>query len=266
MKHRLRILLVLTTLCVSFAACSASSAAPSASITLNVFAAASLTESFNEIATQYHRQHPNIALRFDFDGSQILELQLANNAPADIFASADLLYMEKASAADLVGNSQVFTKNKLVVIIPVNNPAHITTLKDLAKKGVKIDVASDAVPVGKYTRQVLSNMSKSSEYGSTFGSSVLANVVSEEENVKAVVQKIQLGEADAGFVYPTDVTQSVSKKVKVFAILDTFNVLAQYPIAVVKHSSHSAEAQAFMKYILSANGQSVLSKYGFIGV
>src|SRR5579863_1608027 len=175
--------------------------ATAAPVTLNVFAAASLTESFKAIATSYMQAHPNITLVYNFNGSQLLEQQIANGAPADIFASADLANMQKASTAGLVDTSQVFAKNRLVVIIPVGNPGKIMTLHDLANKGTKIDLEAPAVPAGKYSLQVLAKLAASPNYGPTYKSAVLANVVSQEDNVKAVVTKVQLGEVDAGFVY-----------------------------------------------------------------
>ncbi len=271
MKHPLRALLLLLSLCTLLAACAdtattSSTSTPTSPVTLTVFAAASLTESFTEIGMQYHKMHSNITVKFNFAGSQTLETQMANGASADIFASADLANMQKASDAGLVGNSQVFVKNKLAVIIPASNPGPISTLKDLAKKGIKIDIGAVTVPAGKYARQVLDNMAKSPDYGPSYKSAVLKNIVSEEDNVKAVVQKVQLGEVDAGFVYLTDVTAAVSAKVKIIDIPDTFNVIAQYPIAVVKNSPHAAEAQTFIQYILSPDGQAILVKYHFIGV
>lgn len=270
MKYSPRTLLLLLVLCTLLAACGGASATTSTPtptpVTLNVFAAASLTESFTEISTQYHKLYPTITVKFNFAGSQILEQQIANGASADIFASADLANMQKASNAGLVGNSQVFVKNKLAVIIPASNPGNISTLKDLAKKGIKIDIGAVTLPAGKYGRQVLDNMAKSPDYGPSYESAVLKNIVSEEDNVKAVVQKVQLGEVDAGFVYLTDVTAAVSNKVKIIDIPDTFNVIAQYPIAVVKNSSHATDAQAFVQYILSADGQAILVKYHFIAI
>jgi len=150
------------------------------------------------------------------------------------------------------------------VIVPTSNPGNINSLKDLAKKGVKIDLEATAVPAGKYSRQALANLSQSPDYGSSFANAVLANVVSEEQNVKAVVQKVQLGEADAGFVYVTDVTSAVADKVKIIDIPDPYNVIAQYPIAVVKSSSHPSDAQSFKDFVLSPNGQAILKKYNFI--
>src|SRR5207249_11407165 len=163
MRYALRAFLVLVMLCTLFlAACGNTSSvspkpAPS-TISLNVFAAASLTESFNEIAMKYEKAHPNIKITLNFNGSQILEQQIANGAPADIFASADMANMQKASNAGLVGDAKVFVKNRLVVIIPVGNPGQIMSLKDLARKGVKIDLEADTVPAGHYSRQALMNM------------------------------------------------------------------------------------------------------------
>ncbi len=270
MKRFPHLFLLLVTLCTLLVACGGSTTSGSTStaapVTLNVFAAASLTEAFNEIAADYQQLHPNIAVKPNYNGSQILEEQIANGAPADVFASADLANMMKASNAGLVNSSQVFVKNRLVVIIPASNPGKIRSLKDLARKGVKIDIEAASVPAGNYSRQALANMSKSPDYGQGYKDAVLANIVSEETNVKAVVQKVQLGEADAGFVYRTDVTPSVSSQVTVIDIPDPYNVIAQYPIAVVKSSPHVSDAQAFVKFVLSADGQAIMKKNNFITV
>ncbi|GAC1303829.1 MAG: molybdate ABC transporter substrate-binding protein [Ktedonobacteraceae bacterium] len=269
MRHFLRALIALVTLCTLFlAACggtaSSTATATPSPVSLNVFAAASLTESFKAIATNYHAAHPNITIKLSFGGSQILESQIASGAPADIFASADMINMQKAADAGLVGNSQIFVKNKLTVIIPASNPGNITTLKDLARKGVKIDIEAPVVPAGKYSLQVLDKMAQSSDYGPAYESAVKANFVSQETDVKSVVNKVQLGEVDAGFVYQTDVTAAVSSKVTMITIPDTFNVIAQYPIAVTKSSAHASDAQAFVQYILAPEGQDVLQQYHFI--
>jgi molybdate transport system substrate-binding protein len=238
----------------------------STSVTLNVFAAASLTDPFNAISTKYQQLHPNITIKPDYDGSPTLEQQIANGAPADIFASADTINMQKASQAGLVGAAQLFVRNRLVVILPSSNPAHISTLKDLAHAGVKIDLAAPAVPVGTYARQVIAKLAASPDYGAAYQSAVLSNIVSQEENVKAVVQKVQLGEADAGIVYVTDVTPSASAQITTITIPDQFNVIAEYPIAVVKTSIHNSEAQSFLQYVLSADGQAILQQYHFMPV
>jgi molybdate transport system substrate-binding protein len=272
--HPLRVLPVLIALGLLLVACgggstttgnTATGATPTASsTTLNVFAAASLTASFKQIATQYQAAHPSIKITYNFNGSQLLAQQIINGAKADVFASADLANMKKVSDPGLVGTQSIFAKNRLAVIIPVSNPGHINSLKDLANKGVKIVVAAPSVPVGKYGLQVLDKMGKSSTYGPAYESAVKANFVSEEENVTSVVNKVQLNEADAGIVYRTDVTAAVASKVKLIDIPDQYNVIAQYPIAVVKSSTQATQAQAFVQYVLSSDGQAVLTKYRFL--
>jgi molybdate transport system substrate-binding protein len=276
LRHLFRAIFPLILLCALLVACGGSpsttssgstpsaTTAPSSPVTLNVFAAASLTESFKAIATQYQAKHSNVKITYNFNGSQALVQQLINGASGDVFASADQANMKKASDAGLVDSSQIFAKNRLVVILPANNPGKINSLKDLANKGIKIDMEASTVPAGKYSLQALDTMGKSAQYGPVYEKAVKANFVSLEENVKAVVQKVQLGEADAGFVYRTDVTTAVANKLKVIDIPDGFNVIAQYPIATLKKAPSASEAQAFVQYVLSADGQAVLSKYHFI--
>ncbi|GAC1425090.1 MAG: molybdate ABC transporter substrate-binding protein [Ktedonobacteraceae bacterium] len=276
MRHRLsalRALFLSLLVCFLFVACgSATSGGDSTAtqtpkaVTLNVFAAASLTESFKEIATNFQSAHSGVTIKYNFGGSQLLEQQIASGAPADVFASADTANMTKAANASLVSNSQIFAKNKLVVILPATNPGKINSLKDLANKGIKIDIEAPAVPAGKYSLQVLDKMAQSPDYGKSYERAVKANFVSQEDNVKAVVTKVQLGEADAGFVYLTDVTMKVSDKVKEISIPDNFNVVAHYPIAVTKNTANASDAQAFVQYILSSDGQAVLQRYKFIGI
>lgn len=270
MRHSRRILMLFMLLCALFlAACGgattdASTPTP-APITLNIFAAASLKESFSAIASSYQQAHPGVIIKLNFAGSQILEQQIASGAPADVFASADLANMMKASDAGLVGNSQVFVKNKLTVIIPTSNPGKINTLHDLANKGIKIDIEASTVPAGKYSLQALDKMALSPQYGPAYESAVKANFVSFETDVKAVVNKVQLAEVDAGFVYVTD-AGAARDKVTMIQIPDNFNVIAQYPIAVTKSSTHASDAQAFMQYILAKDAQDVLQQNGFIAV
>lgn len=267
-----RSLLCLIVFCFLLSACggtagTSSGATPTATKrTLNVLAAASLTESFTEIQTRYESLHPDTKIRYNFNGSQLLVQQLINGAQADVLATADQTTMKKATDAGLVGTARIFAQNKLAVIVPKANPGNITTLKDLAKKGKKIVVAAPSVPVGNYTLQVLAKLAGSSDYGKDYENAVKANIVSQEENVKAVVQKVQLGEADAGIVYRTDVTSTVADKIILISIPDSANVIAKYPIAVTKSSAYASEAQAFVQYILSADGQKILQKYRFTSV
>jgi molybdate transport system substrate-binding protein len=152
-----------------------------------------------------------------------------------------------------------------VVIVPANNPANINSLHDLAKPGVKIAVANSSVPVGNYTLQVLAKMGQSSEYGPSYESAVKANFVTMETSVSGVIQKVQLGEVDAGYVYVSD-AYSAGDKVKSIDIPDQYNVLADYPIASVKDSKNASTADSFIQYVLSPDGQAILTKYHFIPV
>jgi molybdate transport system substrate-binding protein len=273
MKRSLRVFSLLLILGIFLAACGGSTSTSGGSssttttsappVTLNVFAAASLTKSFGAIKAQYTKAHPNVNITYNFNGSQLLAQQITSGAKADVFASADQANMQKV--ASLVNTPQVFVKNRITVIVPANNPANITSLKDLGRKGVKLVLAAPAVPIGKYALQVLDKLGQSPQYGSAYESAVKANVVSQEENVTSVVQKVQLGEADAGIVYVTDAA-SAAGKVKLIDIPDNFNLIAQYPIATTKSSANATAAQDFVNYILSADGQAVLAKYGFITV
>jgi molybdate transport system substrate-binding protein len=231
--------------------------------TLNVFAAASLTGAFGEIARAFEAANPGVTVASNFAGSQALRTQIEQGASADVFASADHKNMDTMVTENLIadGKYQDFANNWLVVILPPKNPANIQTLQDLAKPGVKLDLADASVPVGNYARQALTSMSKDASFGSDFSDKVLANVVSNETDVKQVVSKVDLGEADAGIVYVTDA--QAAPDLKSVAIPDSFNVIARYPIAVVAKSPHADLAAAFVAYVLSPAGQAVLQKWGF---
>jgi molybdate transport system substrate-binding protein len=270
MKHLPRVMVLLVVACMLLASCgstsstSGSSTTPTpAPVTLNVFAAASLTAAFGEIKTQYEAANPNVKITSNFAGSNTLATQISQGAPADVFASADTKNMQKVNT--LVNTPQTFAKNKVVVIIPANNPGNIKTLHDLANKGVKIAVAGPSVPVGNYTLEVLSKMGQSSEYGPAYESAVKANFVTQETSVSGVVQKVELGEVDAGYVYVSD-AYSAGSKVSSINIPDQYNVLADYPIATVKDSKNLSTAESYVQYVLSPDGQTILAKYHFIPV
>ena len=240
------------------------SAAPPA--TVNVFAAASLAESFTRIGERFEAENPGAKVEFNFAGSQTLLAQLENGARADVFASASPDEMNAAWREFLVNPATIhdFARNRLVVIFPKGNPAKIAALKDLGNHGVKIDVADASVPVGHYTLQMLDQMSKDPAYGPKFKTDFLANVVSREENVKAVVSKIRLGEADAGVVYVTDVTADAAKDVQSLSVPDRINPIASYPIALVAKAPQPLLAQKFEDLVLSDRGQSILRDFNFI--
>lgn len=272
MKHFPRILFLLVVACLLLASCGSSTSSGSntttstptaAPVTLNVFGAASLTAAFGEIKTKFEAANPNVTVTYNFNGSNTLATQITQGAPSDVFASADANNMQKVIS--LVNTPQTFVRNKVVVIVPANNPGNIKTLHDLANKGVKIAVANSSVPVGNYTLEVLSKMGQSSEYGSAYESAVKANFVTQETSVSGVIQKVQLGEVDAGYVYVSDAF-SAGSKVMSITIPDQYNILADYPIATVKDSKNASTAQAFVQYVLSPDGQAILAKYHFIPV
>ena len=255
------------------AACSAPMvpAAPAnapTSVTLTVFAAASLTDAFNEIGKNFAAANPNVKLIFNFAGSQQLAQQLGQDAPADLFASANGKQMDVAIQAGRVvtGTARPFVRNRLVVITPKDNPAQIKMLPDLAKPGLKLVFAAKAVPVGQYALDFLVKATADGNLGAGYEKAVLANVVSYEENVKAVLAKVTLGEADAGIVYTSDVTSAAGDKVQRIDIPDTLNTIATYPIAPIKNSVQPDLAKKFMDYLATPAAQQILVKYGFIAV
>jgi molybdate transport system substrate-binding protein len=229
--------------------------------TLNVFAAASLTDAFTEIGKAFEAAHPGVTVTFNFAGSQALRTQIEEGAPADVFASANKTEMDNLTSGGFVTQTapQIFLANKLVVILPAENPARLENLEDLAKPGMKLVLAAEEVPVGKYARQALDQMN--GQFGSDFADKVLANVVSNEDNVKQVVAKVQLGEADAGIVYTSDAV--AAPDLKTMEIPAALNVVAEYPIAALSTSANAELAVAFMDYVLSADGQAILKKWGF---
>jgi molybdate transport system substrate-binding protein len=220
------------------------SARPNAQLT--VYAAASLTDVFPKIDSSQ---------KYQFGGSNTLAAQITQGAPADVFASANTTLPQQLFSKGLCSKPVVFTRNTLVVVVPKANPAKIRSIYNLAKPGVKLIVAGPGVPVGSYTLQILKNMNLSA--------SVLKNVVSRETDVREVLAKVALGEADAGFVYSTD-AKTVSDKVKVIKVPAWAQPKVQYGICVVSTSSNKADAQAFINKLLSKAGQARMLQYGFL--
>ena len=232
---------------------------------LTVFVAASLKDAFGDIAQVLAQRDPPIVVRFNFAGSQQLALQLEQGARADVLASADQRWMEAVRDSGLVaGTPRVFARNRLVVITPAANPGRVDRLEDLSRRGLKLVLAAEAVPVGKYSREALSRLAGARGFGADYPVRVLRNVVSQEENVKAVVAKVQLGEADAGMAYVSDVTPAVRPAVRQIEIPDQYNVLATYPIAVLRAAAQPAAAHAFVAMLLSDEGQALLARHGLL--
>ncbi len=232
---------------------------------LIVFAAASLTDAFQELGKDFENSNPGIKVHFNFTGSQIARMQIEQGAKADVFASADRKNMDLLIVEGMVmGNTyQDFATNQLVVIMPRGNPAGVQWLKDLARPDLKLILADTSVPAGSYARQTLSKLSENPDYGPDFMTQVLANVVSNETDVRQVVTKIELGEADAGIVYVSDTV--ADPDLVTIDIPDEFNVTASYPIAVLINAPNPQLAEAFTSYIQSREGQAVLRKWGFRG-
>jgi molybdate transport system substrate-binding protein len=223
---------------------------------ITVLAAASLTAAFTKIGVNFERANPDVTVRFSFGPSDGLATQILEGAPADVFAPASPKYMDQVRSDGPGVTEQVdFARNTLAVIVPSGNPAHIESVDDLARPGVKLVLAAVGVPAGDYAREILGNAGIQKE--------ALANVVSNEEDVKGVVQKVLLGEADAGIVYRTDVTPDISANVREIAIPDGVNVIATYPIALIDGSSHTPAATAFIRYV-AGPGQTTLRSFGFL--
>ncbi len=234
---------------------------------LTVFAAASLTDAFTEMGSQFEAVHPDVQVVFNFAGSQQLAQQLVQGAPGDVFASANEQQM-----AHVVENGRIaadapqpFAYNELVVVYPADNPGNIAGLVDLAVPGLKIILATVEVPVGAYSLQFLQSASREDGLGVGFETAVLANVVSYEQNVRAVLSKVALGEADAGIVYSSDLVGTVQTEMGQVAIPARWNVVAEYPIAALADSRQPDYAQDFIDFVLSPVGQQILDKYGFSG-
>jgi molybdate transport system substrate-binding protein len=232
-------------------------------VELTVYGAASLKGALDAVKVAYLTSAPGVTLTIATDASSTLRTQIEQGAPADVFLSADQTNPTALVERGLADGAAVdFAGNTLTVIVPVANPARIATPADLAKSGVKVIAAGADVPIAKYTTQVVANLAGLGGYLAGFAAAYDANVVSKEDNVKAVVAKIELGEGDAAIVYVTDA--KASTKVKTIEIPAEANVPATYVGVVVKTSSNAAAAHAFMTWLAGPDGQAVLSGFGFL--
>ena len=239
---------------VAICACGSSSAPATASLggTLNVYAAASLTDSFNALGASFHAANPGVTVRFNFAGSPTLVTQIENGAQADVFASADTANMDKLRTDAFTASTPVvFAHNQLEIVVAAGNPKGVHGLPDLARPGIIYITAGPTVPAGKYAAQILTK------------AGVTVTPKSLETDVRSVVGKIELGEADAGIVYVTDV-RAAGAKVSGVDIPTADNVVANYPIATVKGSANTAAAGAFIAFVTSSQGQAKLEGYGFL--
>jgi len=242
----------------SSTATSGSGGSPStaASTHLTVLAASSLTQAFGQIAKDFDEAHPSATITFSFGPSDGLATQIQNGVPADVYASASETWMDAVQKDPGVSGRTDFARNRLVIITPKDDPAGIGSIQDLGKPDVKLVLAAKDVPAGTYAREALANAG--------IGTQAEANVVSNEEDDQAVVQKVLLGEADAGIVYVTDLTPDVESQVRAVEIPKSVNVIATYPIAVVSGSEQPALAQDFADYVTGEAGQQTLHRFGFL--
>ncbi|MFJ3814286.1 molybdate ABC transporter substrate-binding protein [Streptomyces sp. NPDC090056] len=220
--------------------------APAANLT--VLAAASLTDVFKTAGAAYEKSHPGTKLTFSFAGSQELVAQVSQGSPADVLVTADTKSMDKVKAD--TGAPAVIAKNRLVIATGEGNPHKVDDLKDLADTKLKVVLAAPEVPAGKYSKQILDKQK------------IAVKPVSQEPNVRAVLSKVQLGEADAGLVYRTD-AESAKDKVDAVEIPDDQNAVAQYPAATLKESKNAGAAAAFVAWLSSPEGQKLLQDAGF---
>lgn len=224
----------------------------SATGTVTVFAATSLTASFQALAAAFEQAHPGTHVQLDFAGSPTLVQQIGDGAPADVFASADEANMQKVVEQHAVRDTPaIFTRNALEIAVAPGNPKHLAGLADLAKPGLVVALCGPTVPCGRYAAEAMTKA------GATMPAA------SQEPDVRAVLTKVSFGEADVGIVYVTDV-KAAAGKVQGVPIPESGNVVARYPIAVLTHAPNPTGGAAFVAFALSAEGQRVLATFGFL--
>lgn len=251
MRNQILVLAVAGTL---LTACGGGGTPPASSLsgTASVFAAASLTGAFKALGISFQSAHSGVSVQFNFAGTPTLVTQIEQGASADVFAAADTANMDKLRTDGFTsGSSQVFAHNKLAIVVGAGNPKGITGLADLGQPGVIYITEAATVPAGKYALQILAK------------AGVKVTPKSLEADVKSVVGKVALGEADAGIVYTTDIS-AAGAKVQGVQIPDALNVIATYSIVAVKGTKNADLANAFIGYVLSADGQSKLQSFGFL--
>ncbi|MEL6403831.1 MAG: molybdate ABC transporter substrate-binding protein [Chloroflexota bacterium] len=226
---------------------------------LTVFAASSLTDVFTDIAQLYEDEYSDTRVTLNFAGSSTLATQIEQGAPADIFASANTVQMQRLIDGDLVIENSVtiFAENQLALIVPIDNPANITSLADLANPDVALVLAAPDVPVRVYTDTLLSSL------GDSFLTDVEANIVSNAPNVRQVATRIAFGDADAGIVYQTDITPDIAEDVLVILLPNDSNPRAEYPIAPITESDEPEATEDFITFLLTEPAQAILREAGF---
>jgi molybdate transport system substrate-binding protein len=241
------------------------SAADTNATELTIFAAASLTGVVGDLKPLFEAAHPGVTVTANCDSSATLETQLKEGASADVFIPASTKNMDNLVKEKLIDNASVtrYAINKMAIIVPVDNPAKITSFTDLAKPGVKIVSETAEVPVRKYTDQVLNKAANDTGYGQEFVDAFKKNIISEETNVAGATTKVALGEADVGITYYSDVTKDLGKKITIIDLPEKLNVVASYPAGILIESTQPELAQDFIDLLTSDEGKTVLKNYKF---
>jgi molybdate transport system substrate-binding protein len=239
-------------------------ASPSAeAVDLTIYGAASLKGVLEEVKAAYEATTPGTTLTISTDSSAALATQIEQGAPADVFLAADTRNPAALVTKGLAdGDPVTFAGNRLTIVVPAGNPARIASPMDLAKPGTRIIAAGDEVPITKYATQLVANLAGLDGYPADFAASYAANVASKEDNVKALIAKVELGEGDAGIVYVTDAM--ASDKVATVDVPDSANVPATYDGVVIKASAHPEDARAFLTWFAGPDGQAILASFGFV--
>jgi molybdate transport system substrate-binding protein len=230
---------------------------------LVVSAAASLKDSFTEIRQSFEQQHGDIQILFNFASSSQLSNQIEQGAPVDVFAAADVSDVEHLFREGLTIEYRAFAENGVVVIVARDSGDRIADLGDLAKNGVRLVSAQKKVPIARYAREFLERADKSMRFGNDYRDAVLANIVSEESDVRTMVMKVALGEVDGAIVYETDLHTDIAGKLNIIAIPPDLKVTARYGIAMIKGGPNVKAARLFYDFVLSSQGAAILSGYGF---
>lgn len=230
--------------------------------TLTVLAASSLTDAFGELATRFEDQNPGVTVRQSFESSSTLLTQIRQGAPADVFASASEEEMDTAVEDGLVrGEPAIFVRNREVVMVPQDNPANIREFQDVARPGVRLVLAQDDVPAADYALEILGKANR--QYGEGFEGDVLSNIVSRESDVRASVNRVVVGDADATFGYASDYTPDIRDRVEVVPIPPDLNIIATYPIAALENAREPELAREWVDLVTGEEGQRVLEEWGF---
>ena len=230
--------------------------------TLTILAASSLIDAFGELGKTFEEQNEGVTVKQSFESSSTLLTQIRQGAPADVFASAAMEEMNTAVKDGLVaGDPKVFVKNREIIMVPKDNPAGIKEFRDVAKPDVKLVLAQKDVPAADYALQILDKAN--AEYGASFEKDVLSNVVSRESDVRASVNRVVVGDADATFGYASDYTIDIRDKVKVVPIPPDLNIIATYPIAALEDAKSPELAKKWVELVTSKEGQRVLEKWNF---